>query len=166
MQFSVKNLNLNIDHETGIVEFQSSAFENAAFISRMAVRCHSSGKTMNLLSPPWSISHVDMHQKQSTPNENLIGASFEINTNLPGVNVILRLKLSSDIAIGFIQLEINNHGDTPLSIERLTPLDILPGDLHLGDAEVAEPAIYSNGWQSWSYSGAYCAVWIKAFSGA
>ncbi|MEA3325770.1 MAG: alpha-galactosidase [Chloroflexota bacterium] len=155
MQFSVKDLNLNIDHTTGTVEFQSSAFENAAFLSRNAVRCHSSGKTMNLLSPPWSIGHVDMHQKQSTPHGNLIGSSFEIKTNLPGVNVILRLKLSPDNAMGFIQLEIKNEGATPISIERLTTLDILPGDLHLGDAEIAEPAIYSNGWQSWSTTGAY-----------
>ena len=155
MRFSVKDLNLIIDHETGTVKFQSLAFENAAFISRIAARCHSSGNAMNLLSPPWSIGHVDMYQKQSSPNGNLIGASFEIKTKLPGVDVILRLKLSPDTAMGFIQLEINNDGDTPLSIEHLTILDILPGNLHLGGAEVAEPAFYSNGWQSWSTTGTY-----------
>jgi len=155
MRFSVKDLNLSIDHETGTVKFQSLAFENAVFISRMAACCHSNGNAMNLLSPPWSISHVDMHQKQSSPNGNLIGASFEIKTNLPDVDVILRFKLSPDTAMGFIQLEINNDGDTPLSIEHLTSLDILPGNLHLGGAEVAEPAFYSNGWQSWSTTGAY-----------
>jgi len=90
----MKRVQSNFNHyETGTVKFQSLAFENAAFISRIAARCHSSGNAMNLLSPPWSIGHVDMYQKQSSPNGNLIGASFEIKTNLPGVDVILRLKL-------------------------------------------------------------------------
>jgi len=155
MHFSVEDLNLSIDLDTSTVEFQSNAIENTAFRSRMAIRCQSNGKAFNLLSSPWSITHVEKDQKVSTPIGNLIGGTIEIKTNLPGVNVIFRLGLSPDIPMGFIQLEINNNGDKPLSIERLTILDIHPGDLHLGVANESDPAFFSNGWQSWSTTGAY-----------
>ncbi len=154
MRFSVGDLYLDINQEAGTIECQSTTFEEAGIVSQIAVQCQSNSEQIDLISQPWSINQVNMDQP-STPVGNLVGATIELNTNLQGVVVILRVGLSQDIAMAFIQLEVRNGTDLPLSVENLTLLEVQSGKIRLGGQRVSNPAFFSNGWQSWSTTGTY-----------
>jgi len=82
-------------------------------------------------------------------------AAFSYQTQLPGVSLIVRIGLSAHQPFMLIQLEVSNQGDLPFEVEQLTPLIIASGALHLGKENTHKPLFYSNGWQSWSSTGAY-----------
>ena len=119
MRFSVGNLDLIVDQDAGTIECQSTAYEETSFVSRLAARCQSNGKEIDLISSPWSISHIKM-DPITTPVGSLVGTTIEMNTCFPGAGVILRVGLSQEIDMAFIQLEVRNDTDLPLSVEDLS----------------------------------------------
>ncbi len=101
-----------------------------------------------------SIGEVVENNVSSPIGEAQISA-FSYQTQLPGVSLIVRIGLAADQPFMLIQLEVSNQSDLPLAVEQLTPVDITSGALHLGIENTPKPVFYSNGWQSWSSTGAY-----------
>lgn len=155
MHIQSKDLHLTLSVENGTFELESPTFPGVSLHSQFEVACQFEGKNINLLERPWSIQHIEEQQTKATRFAKLITANLLINTVVAGLDVIVRVGLTSDEAMAFIQIEIINQSKSALKIKRITPLMINPGDLHLCGNENHNSAFYSNGWQSWSSTGTY-----------
>lgn len=102
-------------------------------------------------------------QREENIKKEILNFPFEIQellqlnlpTNIPGVRVLVRLALPGDRPLLLLQMIIQNNANQPLHLDRLSLARITAGGLHIKGAQLAQPAFYSNGWQSWSSTGTY-----------
>jgi len=156
MQIETQDLCLAISPEDGVLHLHSRTFTEASFHFRINASCSIKEKDFELLNQSWSI----LETKEPAIIETKIGpirqVSYHVETTLSAVEFVLRLGLSLGEPLAFIQIELINGSPETLVLDRIAPLIVQPGDLHLGTRGAQQdPCFYSNGWQSWSSTGTY-----------
>lgn len=80
--------------------------------------------------------------------------ALHLGTDENGLSYHLAFALPENEGILLWKLRVENNGKAPVYIGNITLLET--AHVHLGDGETRDDlAFYSNGWQSWSYSGVY-----------
>jgi alpha-galactosidase len=155
MQLISKDLQLTVSTEIPSIELHSRRLPGAYFQSQFEINCQVGGTNINLLMPTRSIQFIETKQSPGTPPCISKTTSFHIDTDNPGVRATVQIGVSRDEPMAYFQMSLKNNSNSPLIIHRITPLIIKPGNLHFSEKETQNPAFFSNGWQSWSSSGAY-----------
>ena len=147
---------LSIDPATGRLVFQPDNPKNCELTSHLNVSATIHGRQVDLLPENWSVLTVDKPVKRKLVFGNVTQNRIQLATTHPGVTLSLILSVTGNGSPVILQMEIQNDSADTLILERLTLLDIIPGDLILGDGDSSpEYSFYSQGWQSWSNTGAY-----------
>ncbi|MDY6872905.1 MAG: glycoside hydrolase family 36 protein [Chloroflexota bacterium] len=155
MEIETKDLKLSFAPLSGTLSLQTRSNPKASFKARIGASFAAEGKPQSLLGPAWSILETEEPIIREHPTGPIRQITIHLDTTLPGVQVILRCALSISQAMALIQMELQNKSPKTLHVRQLTLLDIRNGDLHFGDKPITAPTFYSNGWQSWSATGAY-----------
>ncbi|OGO34814.1 MAG: hypothetical protein A2W35_12825 [Chloroflexi bacterium RBG_16_57_11] len=106
----------------------------------------------------WQGCEIGSIERQPSPHGPLQRLRLQLAPDLCGLRCSLDFALPDNDPALFWRLRIENTGPQPVSLDRLTLLDCDPisgtqpqiRGIHLQDA-----AFFSNGWQTWSYAGAY-----------
>lgn len=112
-------------------------------------------KTLSLSKAPWRVEETQKRSFSNLPYELDEALRIIISTTEPDITFQLNLGLSAGHPLLFLQAQINNQGNQPIGLNRLTLVQIDPGGLKIQGAPPSQPAFFSNGWQSWSATGAY-----------
>lgn len=99
-----------------------------------------------------SITEVD-----TSPHGRLKSCQLQIGPDRNGLQYTLTFALPEAHPTYLWKLSIKNHGPHPLYIERIAFLDTSnrPGSRLRPTHNLQAQAFFSNGWQSWSYTGTY-----------
>ena len=155
MEFETKDLSLSISSLSGNLALRSRKFPETSFQAHLNATVNFLGKDRSLLEKTWSILETEEPTIQEAPAGPMRLITFRLATTLKGVQLIVRCGLSIADPVAFFQLELVNDSQNELSLNRLDLLDIPAGQLHLGKTNPQDPVFYSNGWQSWSSTGAF-----------
>jgi alpha-galactosidase len=117
------------------------------------------GSSKFRVASDWQSARIDRREMDSSPHGPLHLLEISLNPDGNGVQCTLTFALPEDFPLLLWKLRLENRGDQPLNIERLEMLNV---DSRSGGAIFAypprSPAFFSNGWQSWSYTGVYGAA--------
>ncbi len=155
MEIETKDFRFSFAPLSGTLSLNTRAGLGAQLTARIGAGVEMDGKEQSLLGSAWSILETEEPIIREHPTGPIRQVTLHLDTNLPGVQLILRCGLSISQAMALVQLELRNQGKKTVQVRQLTLLEIRNGDLHLGGQPTTSPAFYSNGWQSWSTTGAY-----------
>ena len=148
-------LRLNFSEKFASYELHSKIFPHANFQSSFEVECIFEGENHHLIEDVCSISQIKQIHDQVTRFGSLELIEINIDTTLPEVELKLRVGLAEDEPSAFVQIEMDNKSLKPIHIIKLSPLIIKSGDISLASSKQKRLTFYSNGWQSWSYTGTF-----------
>jgi alpha-galactosidase len=107
----------------------------------------------------WSDCRIFQPQSIPSPHGTLRQAQIETGADACGLRCSIAFALPDDSPALFWRLSIENAGPKPVYLDRLTMLQVGPkygkGQSQVKDIRLGEARFFSNGWQSWSYAGAY-----------
>ncbi len=114
------------------------------------------GKTRFYSPADWRSAYVTEIETADTPQGRLLQRRLLLGGDPNGLRFSLTFALAQEHPLFLWRLSVENEGAQAVALERLDMLRLAPpsGALRLGAGEL-ELAFFSNGWQSWSYSGAY-----------
>lgn len=142
--------------QAGKVKFQATASIKAEFQARLNLSVRVNGQRVELLAKPWEVLETEGPATLDLPIGTVQQTGLHLGTSLPGVTLKLRLRTVTEQPIALMQVTLKNDGPETLTLERITLLDIKPGNLQFGAAGSSpDLTFYSQGWQSWSTTGAY-----------
>ena len=156
MRLASPFLELEIEPECGSFSLIDRSNDKLSFSdAKISVRYHQNNPRRIPAGAPWEIISI---------RENLSGLfSFDTadcvdlmcETDLEGLNLHLRFALLKHRPLAAVRMELTNNSAMPIKMERLTLAAIQAGNVNLNFQDKSNPGFYSNGWQSWSPSGAY-----------
>ncbi len=104
----------------------------------------------------WLSPRITESEATPSPHGRLHLLEASCNPDAQGLAIKLSFALSDSHPFLFWKLQLENHGEQPVQIERIELLRLDPA---AGGTIFARPplnpAFFSNGWQSWSYCGVY-----------
>jgi alpha-galactosidase len=155
MKIQSGKLTCSLDREAKKITLEPNPSDHTAVRFGVKIEGRVGRTVLTLLDAPWQIEEIKGRRFPGLPYELEEGLRINIPTSEPGVSFHLILGVSTDQPLLFLQAEINNPTNQPIHLHRLTILDIKPGEIKFQGAPPGHPAFFSNGWQSWSTSGAY-----------
>lgn len=115
---------------------------------------------LKLALDSWTLTPPDAGSTDSSPHGQLIQATAYQEIPREKVQIKVAFALAKDLPLFLWKLKVLNLGDDPVWLEKIEFLraggqsDF--GSLDFpGNAEDAQWSFFSNGWQSWSHTGAY-----------
>lgn len=139
--------------ENGFI-LDSTMFEGTSLQGQFSLDGQISGKPLTLsgeLQRIWQESDLD---HPVSPLEVTACLGIDLPTNFPEVMVRIRLGLLEHKAFSILRMDLINSSNTALRVNRFTLLSAQPGQIKFANMTPQKPAFYSNGWQSWSATGA------------
>ena len=106
----------------------------------------------------WSGGEVGAPERQSSHHGPLQHIRLQLAPSPCGLHCSVEFALPENDPALFWRLSIENRGTQPVWLDRLTLLRCDPSSSAASQINGFDPrqaAFYSNGWQSWSYAGAY-----------
>jgi alpha-galactosidase len=107
----------------------------------------------------WSGCQIGQLQSLPSPHGSLDQVRLELDVDVCGLRVSPEFALTNDSPALFWRLSIENTGPQPVYLDRLTMLRAGPsyseGQSQVIGIQPGDARFFSNGWQSWSYTGAY-----------
>ena len=155
IQIKNQKLRLTLSRRTGTYIVESLSDQKVGFASAMDILFKVGGTLAQLKPPPWENHKTVEDIPLDTPVGKIDVVQLHLSTTARDVVAVARIGLSSKYPLAFIQLELINNGTVSIRVEKLTVLDIPSGGLQLNQDNSSDPVFFSNGWQSWSYSGCY-----------
>jgi alpha-galactosidase len=147
-----RTMTLTMKNKKGILQLDSQKFPGVGLSSRFEVIGEQNGKNISLIDQKAIFQSLpqEIHDRESQK------FNFVVLPSVANSRVILSVMLPPDENFAFIQFSISNSGEKPIYLEKITLLDVLPGDLDLGrQIKEHHPIFFSNGWQSWSHTRTY-----------
>ena len=107
----------------------------------------------------WSSMEYSMTETADSPHGLIKTCLLQISPDRNGLQYTISFALPEAYPTFFWKLSIENHGHHPLYIEQIDFLDTLNRSVSRRSPihNLQAQAFFSNGWQSWSYSGTYSA---------
>lgn len=104
----------------------------------------------------WRAAQLTEMEISESPHGQLLQRRLLLDSDPRGLQFSLTFALSQEYPLFLWRLSVENGGSQAVALDNLDLLRLTPpsGALRLGTSE-PELAFFSNGWQSWSYSGAY-----------
>ncbi len=155
MQLSSRELSLHFEPQTGSLNLKSGIFPNAALKSCFELHYSINNRKVNPFTKPLTIQQVDKPEGIITRFGPVNTIKVKILDDPNKIQITLWLGIASEHSLACLRFTITNQGDHPITLHRITFLNIQPSGLNLGTSNNSEPAFYSHGWQSWSHTGTY-----------
>jgi alpha-galactosidase len=155
MEIETKDFQFSFAPLSGTMTLTARTSPTMQLKARIGATIEIDGKNHALLKPAWSILETEEPIIQEHSTGPIRQITIHLDTNLHGVQLVLRCGLSISQPMALIQLELRNQSRKTIKVRQLTLLDIESGDLQLGDTPTTAPTFYSNGWQSWSTTGSF-----------
>jgi len=155
MKMENEFLALNFSEKFATFELRSKIFPETWLKSSFEIQCHCKGEDTELIEDFWSISKIEHLEAIDMGFGILEMENLRLDTEFKDVEIIIRVGLEQKQGMAFFQLKMINHGSQPIFIDQLVPLKIKEGSLSLGKSRKPDLTFYSNGWQSWSYTGTF-----------
>ena len=147
-----QEIQLTFNNKKGILHLESKLFPGVGFSSRFEILGEQNGKTVQLIQK----NTIFQALPEEITGQESQTYQLAVVPTIAKTRVELTIKLPLDKNFALFQFRISNLGEKPISINKISFLDILPGDLNLGIFNEEQlPFFYSNGWQSWSYTRTY-----------
>jgi len=153
LQSDTLTCHLNQDAQKIILESRLLSETSIAF--GISLDAQTPRAPLILANGPWQVEEMKAREFPGLPFTMNQAVQIKIRTSVPGVTCHLVLSFSTASPLLFLKMEVNNASDQPVTLNRLTPLKITPGGVSIHGTQPHQPAFYSNGWQSWSSTGAY-----------
>lgn len=155
MRHQTDHFNFYLDEKTGHFSINSVDYPWVFLHSWFQVSCKVKGESVELINP---ISGLQLKtdaisNQRDTPGINPVFYAF--HPIIDHIEILLRISFSLDGDMAYLNVEINNESKEPISIEKVTFLDIKPGELKFNPSPNPQPVFFSNGWQSWSATSTY-----------
>ena len=116
------------------------------------------GRSRRMVPQTWQSAQSSGVESLPSPHGQLKQLCLHGEADATGLECRLTFALPDEQPLFLWKLEVENRGRQPLFIDRLEMLDCMPV-LASGNRGGLMPwsrqAFFSNGWQSWNYSGAY-----------
>ena len=141
--------------ESKAFSLESLQFDGATLEAGFALAGRAGDTHLALSDASWETEELTGPNFADLPFEIQHGVEISLTTTIPGVSARVYAALLSGRPLLALKMAVYNGSSTPLTMDRLTLMQMKPGGLSLQGRQPLQPAFYSQGWQSWSASGAY-----------
>ncbi len=148
-------LSCHLDANAQKITLASRQWRSASITFTIGLEAQNDRAPISLADRPWQVKSLNKREFPGLPL--IVNQALQINchTSDPQVTCQLILGLSDANPLLFLRMQVVNTSDQTVTLNRLTPLKINPGDLSIHSTQPGRPAFYSHGWQSWSATAAY-----------
>ena len=143
-------LSLMIDPDQGVFSIKPAQTEFPSIEkARMGVLFCASGLKKGLING-WKGWHSQSGELELVEHGRFQQVTFQCEGDARGIHYEVQFALAVDSALMLWRVKILNDSHSAITIRRI---DLLREGKLVGEGD--QPGFYSNGWQSWSYSGSY-----------
>lgn len=123
--------------------------------ARLGVRYRLGPRRAQILNSHWSTGAFSPPERVGSSQGTLHQIRLEGDSPDGCLGYRVEFALARQTPIFMWRITLENRGNRPVAIERLTLLEAPAGSIQLSPARPGETAFFANGWQSWSQTGTF-----------
>ena len=122
---------------------------------RLGVQYHQGRRRAQLLHSGWSSGAFSEPERVASSQGPLNQLRLEGRSPDRSLHYRVEFALARQYPLFLWRITLENLGKRPVAIDRITMLDAPARSIRLSEAPHGDWAFFANGWQSWSYTGAF-----------
>jgi alpha-galactosidase len=122
---------------------------------RVGIQYRQAGRKFKLWNTSWANSTLSGPERAISNQGPLLQVRLEGSSPDGQLSYRVEFALGKQSPLFIWRITLENLGGQPIYIDRITMMEAPTGSISLSNEPVGDLAFFANGWQSWSYTGAF-----------